>query len=262
MEPIFKFIPHPDFPEHYSICKYTGACKYLLAKKREYSDTYFSEEYRNQYNKTYYEDEPSIRKLAKRRLSILQRFISFNNKSLLEIGCAAGFFLDEARQAGFTAKGIEISQSETVYAKSLGLDVVSRSFIDFEIDKKYDVICAFFVLEHFEEQEAVLFKIRSMLNLGGLVFLALPSIYGPTFQTNPKEWFKTHPIDHFMDYSPMSISKLSNRMGMRVVYKEPMSYHPHRDKGWRGRFPFRYFYKTLAYNLCYGDTMQILIQFQ
>jgi SAM-dependent methyltransferase len=259
MEPLFEFVDHPVYPE-YQICKKTGTCKYLPAKARIYSDSYFCDEYKNQYKKTYYEDEPFLRELARRRLFILQKYLASSNPSLLEIGSASGFFLDEAKKAGFSVTGVEVSKTESDYSKNLGLDTFHGSFIDFQTDKKYTVICAFFVIEHFQNQQELFEKFLSLLEPEGFLFLALPSLFGPSFQTNPTDWFATHPEDHFIDYSPTALKRLSKRIGLRLVYKEPMSYHVHRDRGLRGLFPLKLFYRTLAKLTCYGDTMQVLLQ--
>ncbi len=256
---LFKITAHPKFPEYYRYCENTGACFYIPAKSRSYSNSYFLDEYKAQYKKTYYEDEASLRSLAKRRLQILERFNKSKKTNLLEIGSAAGFFLDEAKKIGYKTKGIEISESEVNYSREqLGLDAESISFLDYNTDAKFDCITAFFVIEHFPDQEKVLTKIFSLLNEGGFIFLALPSIYGPTFSTNSDEWFKTHPEDHFADYSPLSLKKVFQYFEAKVLYCEPMSFHVSRDRGIRGRFPFKIFYNSLARLTSYGDTIQIL----
>ena len=255
---LFKITAHPKFPEYYTYCEKTGTCFYIPAKSRSYSNSYFMDEYKAQYKKTYYEDETALRQLAKRRLAILERF-NTKKTNLLEIGSAAGFFLDEAKKIGYKVKGIEISQSEVAYSRAkLGLDAESISFLDYTTDEKFDCIAAFFVLEHFSDQEKVLTKIFSLLNEGGFVFLALPSLYGPTFSTNTDEWFKTHPEDHFADYSPLSLKKVFQYFEAKVLFCEPMSFHVSRDRGIRGRFPFKLFYNSLAKLTSYGDTIQIL----
>lgn len=258
---LFKITEHPNFPNYYQYCENTGVCFYKAAKPRSYSNSYFMEEYKAQYKKTYYDDEINLRSLAKKRLDILEKFNHPRKTNLLEIGSAAGFFLDEARKIGYKTKGIEISESEVNYSREkLGLDVESISFLEFESDLKYDCIALFFVLEHFSEQERVLNKIFSLLESGGYLFLALPSLYGPTFSTNPEEWFKTHPEDHFADYSPFSLKKVFQYFNAKILYCEPMSFHVNRDKGYRGKFPFKPFYKSLARLTSYGDTIQILAQ--
>ncbi len=256
---LFKITDHPKFPTYYKYCENTGTCFYIPAKERVYSKSYFMEEYKAQYKKTYYEDELALRTLAKKRLQVLERFNQPRKTDLLEIGSAAGFFLDEAKKLGYKTKGIEISESEVKYSREqLGLDALSISFLDYQTESKFDCIAAFFVLEHFPDQEKVLSKIFSLLKEGGFVFLALPSIYGPTFLTSPDEWFKTHPDDHFADYSPLSLKKVFQYFEAEVLYCEPMSFHVARDKGIRGKFPFKLFYNSLAKLTSYGDTIQIL----
>ena len=254
----FNKQPHPRLPEEYDLCSRTGLHFYKRAKMREYTENYFLEEFKNQYKKTYYEDEPNLRKLAQKRLSILMSFLNPVGKSLLEVGCAAGFFLDEAAKLGFQVKGIEISQKEVEYARNLGHSVDGISFLEYQPKETFDVLAAFFVIEHFQDQELVLTKIRDLIKKDGYLFLALPSLYGPSYLTNPDDWFSNHPGDHFVDYSPSSLKSVLEMLGFQICFREPMSFHPQRDRGWRGRFPTKYFYRVLARWSCYGDTMQIL----
>jgi len=255
---LFELTSHPKYPEEYDICKNTGVHFYKKAKIREYTASYFLEEFKAQYKKTYYEDEPNLRFLARRRLKVLEKFRELKKNQLLEIGCAAGFFLSEAEQMGWKVKGIEVSLPEVKYAQSLGLEVKHGSFLDYPEDVQFDVICAFFVIEHFPDQELVWKKILSLLQPEGMIFLALPSLYGPSFQTNVKDWFTTHPQDHFVDYDPSSLKKLFQALRAKILWKKPMSFHLNRDLGWRGKFPWRLVYKPLASFSCYGDTIEVL----
>jgi SAM-dependent methyltransferase len=218
------------------------------------------DEYKNQYNKTYYEDEINLRSLAKRRLQIIHRYTSSHQKSLLEIGCAAGFFLDEAKKLGWKVRGLEISPTEVEFAqKTLGLDVKSGSIDLLSEDDQFDVICLFFVMEHIPDYLNFLNQLVQRIPSGGFIALALPSMNGPSFKTSPEEWFKTHPKDHFYDFTPKSLGEVMVRLGFQILYAEPMSYHPQRDKGWRGKLP-GFLYRSFSKFTVYGDTFQILAQ--
>ncbi|PJZ58976.1 class I SAM-dependent methyltransferase [Leptospira barantonii] len=263
MYPKLELIPHPQFPEQYQICKRTGVCFYKPAKSREYKDSYFLEEYKNQYQKTYYEDETSLRALAQKRLGILRRFHDPKDASLFELGSAAGFFLDEARKSGYQVTGLEISPAEVEYSRNtLGLDVHCVSFLEENLlkDRSFDVVSAFFVVEHFPDADFVFEKLTDLVKPGGFLFLGLPSLYGPTFQTNPEEWFRTHPSDHFWDYSPDSLKKMLKGYGFKTEYKKPMSYHPSRDRGWRGKILSHRLFARLSDLTCYGDTFHLIAQ--
>ena len=253
---IFDFVEDDRFPEFYKKCRNTGTFFYKKAVSREYTDSYFQEEYKKQYSKTYREDETNLRNLAKKRLSLLAKYAPLEGK-LFEIGCASGYFLDEAKKAGFAVSGIEISQSESAFARSIGLDVATVSMFDYAKDDKFSVICAFFVLEHFPDLEQIFARISNLLLPGGLLFLGLPSAAGPVFSTNPTEWFKTHPTDHFYDFTPQAFKKTMQRTGLEVIHASPMSYHRERDKGWKGQLP-EFLYRKLADLTCYGDTIHTI----
>ncbi|MCC5813356.1 MAG: methyltransferase domain-containing protein [Leptospira sp.] len=233
---------------------------------REYKATYFLEEYKAQYNKTYFEDEANLRSLACRRLNIFLKTMGWkqsqwNHKSILEIGSATGFFLDEAKKIGLQTQGIELSEEGVKYAReALNLNVQLGDFLGTTKswqDQKFDAIFAFFTLEHMPEIEPVWENLNRLLQPKGGLFLALPSFYGPVFYTQPLEWFRTHPQDHFYDYSPNSIKNVLNHYHMEVKYSKPLSYHPKRDLGWRGKLP-KIGYRWLADRTCYGDTFQII----
>ncbi|MBM9547754.1 class I SAM-dependent methyltransferase [Leptospira sp. 201903074] len=259
---LFQFRPHQKYPEFYEECHHTGVLRYLPAKVREYGDSYFMEEYKAQYKKSYYEDELNLRSMAKRRLSVLER-VGANPKgaSLLEIGSAAGFFLDEAQRAGYLTRGLELSPKEVEYAKSkLSLDVDQKSVLAIgtqEWKETFDVLAAFFVVEHIEEIDGVWERLTSWLKPGGFLYLALPSSFGPSFQTNPSVWFATHPSDHFFDYSVHSLKKLLSILGFEVNYVRPMSYHSYRDLSPRGKLP-EWLYRLYANSFAYGDTIELI----
>ncbi|MGV3666527.1 MAG: class I SAM-dependent methyltransferase [Leptospira bouyouniensis] len=269
---LFEFIPHRKFPEFYEICRHTDVLRYLPAKQREYGDSYFMEEYMSQYNKSYYEDETNLRAMAKRRLRNLSKWVPihsgdknrkepFQNQSLLEIGSAAGFFLDEARNSGYQTKGLELSPKEVEYSKTkLGLTVERCSVLaveEAEWKESFDTIAAFFVIEHIEDIEGIWKRLTTWLLPGGCLYLAVPSSFGPSFQTNPNEWFRTHPSDHFFDYSVHSLKKLLSILGFDVNYVRPMSYHSYRDLGLRGKLP-EWLYRLYANQFAYGDTIELI----
>ncbi len=177
----------------------TGAVHYLKARALAYDDDYFLTEYKTQYGRTYVEDEPNLRRLARRRLALLPEIAptrSAHAPRLLEIGCACGFFLDEARQVGYATEGLEISPYAATFARQqLKLDVRQGSFLEHGDGPRgpFDVVAAFFVLEHFAAQAGAFRKIAELLRPGGLLLFALPSTRGPLFECSPETWARTHP---------------------------------------------------------------------
>lgn len=202
-----------------------------VSKELVYDREYFLSEYKEQYGKTYVEDEGNLRALARSRLERLYQLDGkpfSGSASLMDIGAALGYFLSEARKRGFhTVEGVEISTFAAEYCRdNLQIPIFNGPLENYPLGKQFDVISLFYVLEHFPNQEEILKKIDLLLNPGGWLLLALPSFHGPLYQFRKSEWFSSHPLDHFIDYSPSSITRVLSRKGFRVekIYSSPVKW--------------------------------------
>ena len=233
-----------------------GVVYYLKAHIIDYESNYFLNEYKKQYGITYFEDEQNIRILARRRLNRIRKYTS-SSPRLLEIGCAAGFFLDEAREEGYSVVGLDVSDYALNHAKEiLNLEVKQKSFSDFDLCNKFDVIASFYSIEHFSDQKKTFQNISSLLKPGGIFFFALPSTNGPLYKTDQINWQETHPVDHFADYSPSSLKKIFPMYNMDLVDIWPAAYHPERICGFSVWKWNSLLYRLYADSFCFGDTME------
>jgi 2-polyprenyl-3-methyl-5-hydroxy-6-metoxy-1,4-benzoquinol methylase len=104
----------------YFTCRGCGLV-YLLSfpeREKRYGSSYFFEEYRRQYGKTYLEDFESIRAAGAGRLAVIERLLdgsSPGDRRLLDVGCAYGPFLQAARERGFQAAGVDVSPEAVAY---------------------------------------------------------------------------------------------------------------------------------------------------
>lgn len=236
----------------------TGALYNLAPRVLSYDADYFLNEYEAQYGKTYLDDEPQLRALARQRLELLASAQRGARGELFELGSAAGFFLDEAARAGYSAQGLEISDYAARHAREkLALDVRTASFDDWRPEpESYEVIAAFYVIEHLPDQPRVFQTIARALKPGGRFVFALPSANGPLLEFNPSRWEETHPADHCIDYDPGSLKRALPLYGMQLAAARPASFRPERARGWKGARWFRPFYKTYALRFAYGDTIE------
>jgi 2-polyprenyl-3-methyl-5-hydroxy-6-metoxy-1,4-benzoquinol methylase len=120
----------------------------------------------------YFRDEQCHRKQARYYLRKLRRLKAPAGR-ILDVGCAGGFFLDEARRAGWEPLGCELSGFAATRARErLGLDVFEGRFEDYGLDHdSIDVATLFSVLAHVEDPRAVESKLHEVVRPGGMVFL-------------------------------------------------------------------------------------------
>lgn len=250
--------PHPRLNAQFQRGRLTGAIYNLAPRVLSYDADYFLHEYQAQYGKTYLADEPQLRALARQRLELLAAARPGARGALFELGSAAGFFLDEAARAGYSTQGLEISDYAARHAREkLALDVRTASFDDWRpAPESYDVIAAFYVLEHLTDQPRVFETIARALKPGGHFVFALPSANGPLMEFDPARWIETHPADHCIDYDARSLKRALPLYGMQLVRARPASYRPERARGWKGARWFRPFYKAYARRCAYGDTLE------
>jgi 2-polyprenyl-3-methyl-5-hydroxy-6-metoxy-1,4-benzoquinol methylase len=136
---------------------------------------------------------PTIRasylRTAKSQIGLVQKYAKGTN--LLDIGCAQGFFLFSASQAGYKVKGIEISQDAAEYAKrEFGLDVEAKAFEELEFpENHFDVIALWQVLEHVPYPLAVLREAHRILRPEGLLVVSTPNIEGIPSRFLRKKWW-------------------------------------------------------------------------
>lgn len=94
-----------------------------------------------------------------RRYRILRALDSIPRGKLLEIGCGAGALLVDASGLGFECSALEISEGALEVARYMMGDlrgVEIRQTPDHSWPSKFDVLAAFEVLEHVEDDYAVL----------------------------------------------------------------------------------------------------------
>lgn len=106
------------------------------------------------------------------------------NKSVLDVGCGEGFFLASIADQLNTKNlcGVDTSIPEISFTHPK-IDFIEKNIIDFELDKKFDVIFSDQVLEHIAPADlpAYLNSIKNALNENGTLILMLPnSHFGPS----------------------------------------------------------------------------------
>jgi len=128
-------------------------------------------------------DEEYVREEQGRRASsapILEYMRKLGKSGhLLDIGCAAGFFLDEARKKGWEIYGLELSEWAVAYGKEkLKLDNLRQGTLvrGMYPDSYFDVIVMQDTIEHLIDPKAQLAEMRRILKADGVICVTTPDI--------------------------------------------------------------------------------------
>jgi len=121
------------------------------------------------YAKSHISNDYASRLVARNNLEIIKKFK--RSGTLLEMGAGSGYFLDEAKKAGFDVCGIELNKYEAKFINNtLGIPCESSPLSDSSFgDKKFDIIYHRDVLSHLYDPISVFSIINRKLNDNGLV---------------------------------------------------------------------------------------------
>jgi SAM-dependent methyltransferase len=179
-----------------------------------YADGYF-EAYRGG---DYRAAEPQRRRESRRRLDLLARVTS-QPGLVLEVGAAAGYFLDEARSRGYEGFGIEPNDAMAAHAREvLELDVRTGVLGAVPLaPASFDVACAFHVVEHLGAPRAALRSVRDALRPGGHLFIEVPNAESAAARRRAGAWAALDLPYHVGHYGPRSLRALLERTGFEVL---------------------------------------------
>lgn len=168
-------------------------------------------------------DEDYLKEEMGRRISSmvilkkLRRYKRRGNK-LLEIGCAAGFFLDEAKKEGWDTYGAEISKWAVNYAKDrFGLNIFCGTLKRANFSEGYfDVIILKDTLEHLTDPKGTLLEIRRILKPEGTLYINTPNIDSLTSRIFKARWWGLNQF-HLYYFTRITLSRLLKAAGLKAI---------------------------------------------
>ena len=138
------------------------------------------EEYARVDDPAYLEQRESRRLTYGRELDRIEVLTS--GRELLDVGSYTGFFLEQARERGWSVQGVEPSKWAADYARSsLGVPVFNGSIEAWAPPpgQRFDVVTLWDVLEHLTDPVDVLRHVRELLRPDGLVAFTTHNLDAP-----------------------------------------------------------------------------------
>jgi len=136
--------------------------------------------------------------------------------SLIEIGCAYGFFLEEAAKT-FSTLGVEISAHARTVCEERGLDVVRTVTPELLAQRgPFDVAVMLDVLEHMPDPGELLDQMHAALRPGAQLVITTGDFGSAVARAMGKRWRLMTPPQHLWFFSRATVTALLLRHGFRV----------------------------------------------
>ena len=158
-----------------------------------------------------------------KRMALVKRWIPAKAR-ILDVGCAAGYFLRIAQQHGHDVHGVEMSSAiahEAVTA--LGADRVHVGTLDEAIAVKghapasFDLVTLWDVIEHVPDPQHVLRLIRGLVKPGGHLLIETQNVASRWARLLGPRWHHYKHHEHLYHFDPQTIRRLLGDCGFRAL---------------------------------------------
>jgi SAM-dependent methyltransferase len=212
------YLTHDGFP----IVR-CGACGFMFAivpPQYDLTAIYADDGYWNGSHGYGYPDYEQAWRDARRpllaRLEQLQRITTA--RTMLEVGCAAGYFLREARVRGWHVSGVELSPTMRKRAEHLVGCPVYASLDEAAANaRRFDCVAMFDVIEHLDDPLRVMRVMRDAMSPDGVLVLSTPNFGAPEALRNPYTYRWFSPPAHVSYFTPSTLRNCLERAGFEVV---------------------------------------------
>ena len=169
--------------------------------------------------RNYVESDSPFSKLMEMQINEIKKFKPIvEGMSVLEIGCAEGFFLQSLGKrvdGNLKLYGIELSKQYIDYVKRFHPDVVlfEDPFEQTDLgDLKFDLVVVRHVLEHISSPMAFLAKIRSILSREGIVYIEVPDMNEVPFSISP-----LYHHEHLLYFTSRTLNNYLKSVGFETL---------------------------------------------
>ena len=153
------------------------------------------------------------------KLKLINRHAS-TKKTMLDVGAGTGDFLNYAKRNMWQVSGVEPNEKARLKAAEKGIFL--KAGIDEFKDSSFDVITLFHVLEHLPNLNHQITRLNQLLNVGGVLIVAVPNFKSFDACHYKKYWAAFDVPRHLWHFSQSAISKLFSKHNLCVTKTYPM----------------------------------------
>jgi SAM-dependent methyltransferase len=179
-----------------------------------YTEDYFTGRHPDGYA-DYHGAEPVLRREFARSVDFIRRLRP--GGKLLELGCAYGFFLEQAARH-FDVAGIELAANAADHCRRRGLRVLQGAADAATLNQigRVDVIVLFDVIEHLPDPRQMLVLCHQHLNPGGIIVITTGDFGSAVARLAGAKWRLMTPPQHLWFFTQDSLCRLAAGLGLAV----------------------------------------------
>jgi SAM-dependent methyltransferase len=179
-----------------------------------YSDDYFFAGGAGYPN--YLEEKKELYNSGIRYAKIISRFATPGK--VLDVGCAAGFYLKGFEKLGWECLGIEPNETIASYGREeLKLNIVTGDLESFQRDEKFDLINLIEVIGSFHDLNKAMLKVQDLAKKGGLVLVESWDHSSKVARFFKKSWHEYCPPSVINWFSDKTLTELFNSYDFDLV---------------------------------------------
>lgn len=155
------------------------------------------------------------------RVRLIKSVARSNQRRLLDVGCALGDMLLVAKDEGFDAEGIELSNYAVQYARQVHGLSVSNTAVENIPGESYDIVHANHVLEHVFDPLSFFIQLHRILKPEGICVVEVPNEFRNLMARlsillrRPRE--RPTPTIHLWFFDPPTLLHLAENAGFREI---------------------------------------------
>lgn len=164
----------------------------------------------------YLGDAAEHRLTARRRVARLGAAVAPGR--LLDVGSAAGFFMDEARAAGWETRGIDVSPAMSRWGREhLGLEIDNGLFQTADYPAGgFDAVTMWDYIEHSIDPAADFAKAARVLRPGGVLMLSTGDAGSALARLSGRRWHLLTPRHHNFFFTVETLSRYLHSHGFEL----------------------------------------------
>ena len=171
----------------------------------------------------YRADAPLYLATYRRRMRVVRRHFARPGR-VLDVGCAAGYFLQVMREHGWQVTGLEPSDAIRPQAEErLGKEHVQAGLLgQIELPRaSFDLVTMWDVIEHIPDVVAAARAVRELLAPGGKFLIETQDVDSLAARVLGPRWQHYKHAEHIYHFQRRTLATVLERAGFRVLENRP-----------------------------------------